>query len=229
MKKIRFLGFVVALLAIAVLATGLDANNAKSGDGDFAKTLADARATIAAMDDATKAGRNADSVVKKADTAAGKIADAQTDTAAALEAALALDAALEVGESGDSDVDALMAALEKIMGGTDNVTGTGLSDIVSGAESIEALTAEKVLALYQEIAGEAYDAVADAKEAVIGVRDGVEKVFALSAVECIGMEDIAETEEPACGTISECHASIEAMIARAHASQNKSVTAQKKH
>ena len=215
MKKIRFLGFIVVLLAIAVLATGIYANNAKDGDGSFAKTLADARATIAAMDDAAKAGRNADSVAKKADTAAGKIADAQTDAAAAREAALALDEALEAGESGDADVDALTAALEKISSGVDNVTGTGLADIVSGADSLETLTAEKVLALYQEIADKAVGAVADAEEAILGVQEGVAKVCDLSGVDCIEMEAVAVTEEPECGDAEACHAAVEAMIARA--------------
>ena len=46
MKKIRFLGFIVAALAVAVLITGIYANNAKNGDGDFAKTLAAARETV---------------------------------------------------------------------------------------------------------------------------------------------------------------------------------------
>ena len=215
MKKIRFLGFIVAALAVAVLITGIYANNAKDGDGDFAKTLAGARATVSAMDDAAKAGRNADSVVKKASTAAEKIADAQTDTAAALDAALLLDEALEAGDSGDADVDALAAALALIDAGADNVTGTGLSDIISGAESIEELTAAKILALYQEIAKDASDAVADAEEAILGVQEGVVKVCGLSGVESVEMEELAVTGESECGDVEACHAAIEAMIVRA--------------
>ena len=39
MKKIRFLGFIVAALAVAVLITGIYANNAKNGDGDSPRRL----------------------------------------------------------------------------------------------------------------------------------------------------------------------------------------------
>ena len=215
MKKIRFLGFIVAALAVAVLITGIYANNAKDGDGDFAKTLAGARATVKSMDDAAKAGRNADSVVKKASTAAEKISDAQTDTAAALEAALLLDEALVAGDSGDADVDVLAAALALIEDGVENITGAGVSDIATAAENLGMLTDEKILALYQEIADDAVDAVADAEEAILGVQEGVIKVCDLSGVECIEMEAVSETEESECGDVEACHAAIEAMIARA--------------
>ena len=216
MKKIRILGIIVAVLAAVVLAVGLYTDNAKDGDGSFAMTLANASAKQTAIEDAAKAVRNADSVVKKVDTAAGKIAEAETGVAEAAAALEELAAAYESGEIDDSDILALNEALALIEGGAENIEGEGAQDIASGAENISALAFEKLLALNLECVNDAYSAVTDAEEAILGVRDGVIKVYDLAGEEAPEMAEIIVTEEiTGIATIEECAAAIEKLAERA--------------
>ena len=163
-SKIHILGAVAAVLAIAVLAVGLYTNVAKRGNGSFATMLKDARNKQAAMDNAEKAGRNAASVEMQAETASGRIDSAISGTAAAIDAADALDTALVEGaETGDVDVDMLISAMTLINGGLDEAETVedgsdfagALADISAGAEIIDVYTDEKILALYQACVDEA--------------------------------------------------------------------------
>lgn len=203
MKKIRILGVLVALLAAAVLAVGIYANNAKDGDGSFAEKLAGARNMVTALDDAAKAQRNSDAVEKRLGTAGDKIAASQETAAQAITDMNALDEALATGVTGDDELDMLLASLAE------------MDADAAGVDSLQALTDQKILALYQDCVSDAFDGVADAEEAIIGVRDGVIKVCDLSGVDAPEMEEVTLTEEPACASIEECFTAAAALETRA--------------
>ena len=224
LTKIQILGILAAVLAVVVLVAGIYTNNAKTGDGSYATLVNDARAKQAAMNNAEKAGRNANAVSKQADSAVGKIEGAVEDTDAAIAAAAAIDTAIAAGtETGDVDVDVLMIATELIGGGieaagaadAESAFTAALGDIAEGAGMLETLTADKILALYQACVDDAYSGVNGAETAIIGVRDGVVKVYELSGLEAPELPEIAVTELPVCSTIEECHAAMEMLSGRA--------------
>ena len=123
MKKIRILGIVLIVLAIAVTAVGVAADRAKHGDGAFAAMLNAARENVAAVDSNAKAVKNAAAVEKKVSTAGDKLAAAKETAAQAIEDADALDAAMLGGETGDADVDALRDALARLNDGVAGIEG----------------------------------------------------------------------------------------------------------
>jgi len=225
MKKIRILGIFLIIVAIAVAAVGVVANNGKDGDGAFAGMLADARAQVTNVDSYGKAVKNAASVEKKLTTSLKKIADAGEATAEAIAAAQALDAALLGGETGDADVDALRNALALLNEGVAGMEGVksfvsaevteALEQMDAGVEAVQVLTDAKILELYQACAKDAYKAVSDAESAIIGVAEGAVKVHGLAGNPEMTIESVSETEEPACESIEACHAALAALQGRA--------------
>lgn len=225
MKKIRILGIVLIVLAIAVTAVGVAADRAKHGDGAFAVMLNAARDNVAATDSNAKAVKNAAAVEKKVSTAGDKLAAAEEASAQAIEDAEALDAALLGGETGDADVDALRDALAKLNDGVAGIEGvrsflseeveSALAQLDAGVDAVAVLTDAKVLALYQACVDDAFKAVSDAEAAVDGVREGAEKVFALIGETETTYDAVALSEEPACGSVAECHEALTVLAARA--------------
>lgn len=226
MKKIRILGIVLIVLAVAVTAVGVAADRAKQGDGAFAVMLEEARGNVAAVESNSKAVKNAAAVEKKVATAQDKLTAAQEAAAQALADADALDAALAGGETGDADVDALRAALGLLSGGAEGVSGVrgfvseevsaALDQLDQGVDAVTVLTDAKVLALYQACVDDAYKAVSDAESAMDGVREGAEKVYALTGAET-ALEPVEMTEEPACVSVTVCREALEALNGRAAA------------
>lgn len=219
MKKTKVLGVFVVLLAIAVAVVGFVTNNAKEGDGAFAAMLTEARATVEAVDSNAKAVKNAASVEKKATSAQEKIAEAAELTAQAAAAAKELDAALAAGETGDTDVDTLRAALANLNTGSEEVRvvaqaalsaalDSALAELDAGVADVAALTDAKILAMYQACVADAFDALADAEGGIDGVREGVVKVYGLTGQAEPEIAAIALTEEPVCDSIEACHAKL---------------------
>lgn len=225
MKKIRILGVLLIILAVAVLAVGISADKGKDGDGAYAALLNEARESVVAVDSYGKAVKNAAATEKKVSSANGKLADAVEATAQAAADAQTLDAALVGGETGDMDVDALRAALAQLTEGAEGLAGfraiasedvvSALDKVESGVEAVSVLTDAKILALYQACVADAYDAVADAEGAIEGVREGALKVLGLTGDSETAFEGVVLTEEPVCESIEACHETLAVLAARA--------------
>ena len=217
-SKVQILGIVALVLALVVLAAGIYTGSAKNGDGAYAVLLKEAREKKLMIDDVGKAGRNATSVSNQAASAEGRIDAAAKDTADAAAAADVLDIAIAEGtETGDVDVDILLAALSLIDGGIEELDAQDIdtADITAGADMLNELTDEKVLALYQACVDKAYTAVNGAETAIAGVRDGAMKVVDYARVDAEALPEITITELPVCATVEECHAAIDMLCARA--------------
>ena len=217
-SKVQILGVVALVLAIVVLVAGIYTGSAKNGDGAYAVLLREARDKKLMIDDVGKAGRNATSVSNQAASAEARIDAAAEDTADAAAAADVLDIAIADGtETGDVDVDILLAALTLIDGGIDELYAQDIdtAEIAAGADMLNELTDEKVLALYHACVDKAYTAVNGTESAIAGVRDGAMKVLDYARVEVEPLPEITFTELPVCATVEECHAAIEMLCARA--------------
>ena len=114
MKKTKIFGIAILILAIVVAGVGVAADLAKKGDGAFASRLAEARAAVETVNANAKAVKNVAATDKKIAAAETKLDEAAEAARQALDGANALDAAIASGASGDADVDALRAALEKL-------------------------------------------------------------------------------------------------------------------
>ena len=216
--KVQILGIIAAVLAVVVFAAGIYTGNAKNGDGAFGTLLKTAREKQVEIADADKAGRNASSIAKQVDPAVKKIDAAAEGAADAGAAAGALDAAVAAGSgSGDVDVDVLMAALALIDGGVEAISAPGIdtAGITEGSQMLTDLTDGKILALYQACVDDAYAAVNAAESAIIGIRDGAQKVCDYARVDAGELSEITLTERPVCNTVEDCHAAIEMLSARA--------------
>ncbi len=226
MKKNKIAGVVLIVLAIAVAALGMAVNGAKTGDGAFAEKLNAARAQVEQVDAKAKAVKNLDTLEKKVSKAQESVAEANDTAAAALEAMDALDAALAGGETGDADVDSLRSALENLNAGREaaavytEYAAEGLTEalntIDSGVETLNALTDEKILALYASVVNDAFDAVTGAEDSVASVGEVAAKVCALTGGEST-YADIARSEAGERADIAACREELNALIARADA------------
>ena len=221
MKKIRILGILLIILAIAVFAVGVVADHAKDGDGSFAGRLASARDSAAAVDGVTRAGKNLSSLEKKISTAKTKLAALPEAMEEADQAIAALDEALAANETGNIDVDTLLPALAELE--------TGMNALVSQAEeeteaagamsdSVEAvrgLTDAKVLGMYEDIVSGAYKAVSDAENAMASAMDGTDKVLSQLRNVSLDMSFGGVSEEPALNSVEDCRKAFASLKSRA--------------
>lgn len=229
MKRIRILGILLMVLAIAVFGVGFVTESAKEGEGQFAQMLADARASVAQTDANAKAVKNAASVEKKLSSALEKMNKAVETTAQCIADAQALDAALASGEVGDADVDALRSALEQLTKGAEGLEGVrsvvseeianSLEQLDAGIDAVNALTQEKILALYQACVSDAHAAVEASETAIEGVREGAVKVYSLIG-DARELEGVSMTEAFDCASIDECHDALNALAEHAESLLN---------
>ena len=186
----------------------------------------DARAQVAAVASNAKAAKNLETLAKKTATAEAKLTDAGEKSRAALEAMDALDAALQMDETGDAEIDALKRALDQLNQGAEaagvftDYAAEGLSkaldSVGAGIQEIQNLTDAKVLAMYASLADDALDAVSAAEDAVAAVGEGAAKVCALVGGESTAAE-IARSEAGERTDIASCREEVNALIARADA------------
>ena len=138
----------------------------------------------------------------------------------------ALDAALQMDETGDAEIDALKRALDQLNQGAEaagvftDYAAEGLSkaldSVGAGIQEIQNLTDAKVLAMYASLADDALDAVSAAEDAVAAVGEGAAKVCALVGGESTAAE-IARSEAGERTDIASCREEVNALIARADA------------
>ena len=227
MKKTKIFGIAILILAIVVAGVGVAADLAKKGDGAFASRLAEARAAVETVNANAKAVKNVAAMDKKIAAAETKLDEAAEAARQALDGANALDAAIASGASGDADVDALRAALEKLGEGsaaarafekTFNLDSAALSEALDGVDGgvadLTALADEKELALYQALVDDSFAAVSGAESAVDGARESAEKIWSLIG-QSAELEAAAVTGQPECADVDACRAALQSLLARA--------------
>ena len=227
MKKTKIFGIAILILAIVVAGVGVAADLAKKGDGAFASRLAEARATVETVGSNAKAVKNVAAMDKKIAAAETKLDEAAEAARQALDGANALDAAIASGASGDADVDALRAALEKLGEGsaaarafekTFNLDSAALSEALDGVDGgvadLTALADEKELALYQALVDDSFAAVSGAESAVDGARESAEKIWSLIG-QSAELEAATVTGQPECADVDACRAALQSLLARA--------------
>ncbi len=227
MKKTKIFGIAILILAIVVAGVGVAADLAKKGDGAFASRLAEARAAVETVNANAKAVKNVAAMDKKIAAAETKLDEAAEAARQALDGANALDAAIASGASGDADVDALRAALEKLGEGsaaarafekTFNLDSAALSDALDGVDGgiadLTALADEKELALYQALVNDSFAAVSGAESAVDGARESAEKIWSLIG-QSAELEAATVTGQPECADVDACRAALQSLLARA--------------
>lgn len=227
MKKTKIFGIAILILAIVVAGVGVAADLAKKGDGAFASRLAEARATVETVGSNAKAVKNVAAMDKKIAAAETKLDEAAEAAQQALDGANALDGAIAAGASGDADVDALRAALEKLGEGsaaarafekTFNLDSAALSEALDGVDGgiadLTALADEKELMLYQALVDDSYAAVSGAESAVDGARESAEKIWSLIG-QSAELEAATVTGQPECADVDACRAALQSLLARA--------------
>ena len=227
MKKTKIFGIAILILAIVVAGVGVAADLAKKGDGAFASRLAEARAAVETVNANAKAVKNVAAMDKKIAAAETKLDEAPEAARQALDGANALDAAIASGASGDADVDALRAALEKLGEGsaaarafekTFNLDSAALSEALDGVDGgvadLTALADEKELALYQALVDDSFAAVSGAESAVDGARESAEKIWSLIG-QSAELEAATVTGQPECADVDACRAALQSLLARA--------------
>ena len=227
MKKTKIFGIAILILAIVVAGVGVAADLAKKGDGAFASRLAEARAAVETVSANAKAVKNVAAMDKKIAAAETKLDEAAEAARQALDGANALDAAIASGASGDADVDALRAALEKLGEGsaaarafekTFNLDSAALSEALDGVDGgvadLTALADEKELALYQALVDDSFAAVSGAESAVDGARESAEKIWSLIG-QSAELEAATVTGQPECADVDACRAALQSLLARA--------------
>ena len=227
MKKTKIFGIAILILAIVVAVVGVAADLAKKGDGAFASRLAEARAAVETVNANAKAVKNVAAMDKKIAAAETKLDEAAEAARQALDGANALDAAIASGASGDADVDALRAALEKLGEGsaaarafekTFNLDSAALSEALDGVDGgvadLTALADEKELALYQALVDDSFAAVSGAESAVDGARESAEKIWSLIG-QSAELEAATVTGQPECADVDACRAALQSLLARA--------------
>ena len=227
MKKTKIFGIAILILAIVVAGVGVAADLAKKGDGAFASRLAEARAAVETVNANAKAVKNVAAMDKKIAAAETKLDEAAEAARQALDGANALDAAIASGASGDADVDALRAALEKLGEGsaaarafekTFNLDSAALSEALDGVDGgvadLTALADEKELALYQALVDDSFAAVSGAESAVDGARESAEKIWSLIG-QSAELETATVTDQPECADVDACRAALQSLLARA--------------
>ncbi|MGI6239404.1 MAG: ABC transporter permease subunit [Christensenellales bacterium] len=226
MKRIRILGGVALALAAAVIAIGLFANVAKSGDGALAGALLQARATQTRVDANARAVRNAAALARRAQTADAGVVSARAAVDRAAEEIAALDQAAEAHTTGDEMADALRDIADALIIHTDDARAaapeaaqallTALDALEDGALQLDAMATARVLSLYQAIVLDAHDAVSGAEESLDGVREGAARVYELIEVE-FAPEEIVRTQAPTLDGIDACREALILLDARAAA------------
>ena len=227
MKKTKIFGIAILILAIVVAGVGVAADLAKKGDGAFASRLAEARAAVETVNANAKAVKNVAAMDKKIAAAETKLDEAAEAARQALDGANALDAAIASGASGDADVDALRAALEKLGEGsaaarafekTFNLDSAALSEALDGVDGgvadLTALADEKELMLYQALVDDSFAAVSGAESAVDGARESAEKIWSLIG-QSAELEAATVTGQPECADVDACRAALQSLLARA--------------
>lgn len=224
MKKIKVLGIVCVILAIAVAALGVVTHNAREGEGAFAQKLAEARASAAQVTANEKAVKNAAANEKKLSTAQDKMTAAQETTAQLAADAEALDAALAGDGCGEVDVDELRSALEQLTGGVEGLedvrsvvseeVASAIEQLDAGVEAVRVMTDRKTLELYQACVADAYKAVSELEGLIESVREGALKVYGLTGDSETAIEGVELTQEPVCESIEQCHAALNALSER---------------
>ena len=227
MKKTKIFGIAILILAIVVAGVGVAADLAKKGDGAFASRLAEARAAVETVNANAKAVKNVAAMDKKIAAAETKLDEAAEAARQALDGANALDAAIASGASGDADVDALRAALEKLGEGsaaarafekTFNLDSAALSEALDGVDGgvadLTALADEKELALYQALVDDSFAAVSGAESGVDGARESAEKIWSLIG-QTAELEAATVTGQPECADVDACRAALQSLLARA--------------
>ena len=227
MKKTKIFGIAILILAIVVAGVGVAADLAKKGDGAFASRLAEARAAVETVNANAKAVKNVAAMDKKIAAAETKLDEAAEAARQALDGANALDSAIASGTSGDADVDALRAALEKLGEGsaaarafekTFNLDSAALSEALDGVDGgvadLTALADEKELALYQALVDDSFAAVSGAESAVDGARESAEKIWSLIG-QSAELEAATVTGQPECADVDACRAELQSLLARA--------------
>ncbi len=227
MKKTKIFGIAILILAIVVAGVGVAADLAKKGDGAFASRLAEARATVETVGSNAKAVKNVAAMDKKIATAETKLDEAAEAAQQALDGANALDGAIAAGASGDEDLDALRAALEKLGEGsaaarafekTFNLDSAALSEALDGVDGgiadLTALADEKELMLYQALVDDSFAAVSGAESAVDGARESAEKIWSLIG-QSAELEAATVTGQPECADVDACRAALQSLLARA--------------
>lgn len=227
MKKTKIFGIAILILAIVVAGVGVAADLAKKGNGAFASRLAEARAAVETVNANAKAVKNVAAMDKKIAAAETKLDEAAEAARQALDGANALDAAIASGASGDADVDALRAALEKLGEGsaaarafekTFNLDSAALSEALDGVDGgiadLTALADEKELALYQALVDDSFAAVSGAESAVDGARESAEKIWSLIG-QSAELEAATVTGQPECTDVDACRAALQSLLARA--------------
>ena len=227
MKKTKIFGIAILILAIVVAGVGVAADLAKKGDGAFASRLAEARAAVETVNANAKAVKNVAAMDKKIAAAETKLDEAAEAARQALDGANALDSAIASGTSGDADVDALRAALEKLGEGsaaarafekTFNLDSAALSEALDGVDGgvadLTALADEKELALYQALVDDSFAAVSGAESAVDGARESAEKIWSLIG-QSAELEAATVTGQPECADVDACRAALQSLLARA--------------
>ena len=227
MKKTKIFGIAILILAIVVAGVGVAADLAKKGDGAFASRLAEARAAVETVNANAKAVKNVAAMDKKIAAAETKLDEAAEAARQALDGANALDAAIASGASGDADVDALRAALEKLGEGsaaarafekTFNLDSAALSEALDGVDGgvadLTALADEKELALYQALVDDSFAAVSGAESGVDGARESAEKIWSLIG-QTAELEAATVTGQPECADVDSCRAALQSLLARA--------------
>ena len=227
MKKTKIFGIAILILAIVVAGVGVAADLAKKGDGAFASRLAEARAAVETVNANAKAVKNVAAMDKKIAAAETKLDEAAEAARQALDGANALDVAIASGASGDADVDALRAALEKLGDGsaaarafekTFNLDSAALSEALDGVDGgvadLTALADEKELALYQALVDDSFAAVSGAESAVDGARESAEKIWSLIG-QSAELEAATVTGQPECADVDACRAALQSLLARA--------------
>lgn len=224
MKKIKVLGIVCVILAIAVAALGVVTHNAREGEGAFAQKLAEARASAAQVTANEKAVKNAAANEKKLSTAQDKMTAAQETTAQLAADAEALDAALAGDGCGEVDVDELRSALEQLTGGVEGLedvrsvvseeVASAIEQLDAGVEAVRVMTERKTLELYQACVADAYKAVSELEGLIESVREGALKVYGLTGDSETAIEGVELTQEPVCESIEQCHAALNALSER---------------
>lgn len=225
MKKIKVLGIVCVILAIAVAAVGVVTHNAREGEGAFAQKLVEARASAAQVTANEKAVKNAAANEKKLSTAQDKMTAAQETTAQLAADAEALDAALAGDGCGEVDVDELRSALEQLTGGVEGLedvrsvvseeVASAIEQLDAGVEAVRVMTERKTLELYQACVADAYKAVSELEGLIESVREGALKVYGLTGDSETAIEGVELTQEPVCESIEQCHAALNALSERA--------------
>lgn len=189
MKKTKLLGIIAIVLALVVLCAGIVGSGLDKNGGALGEKFAAAQETHAQILAHGKAAeKTAPSAAKKAAAAQSAAQSAEEKAQQAYDDMIALDESIaNDGTTGDATLDAIRTAAAQ----------------EEGSGQIGELGDEMLLAMYQQFAEDAQDALNSAEEKAITAQSGIGDVW--TAVGKAGMSDeITLTEFAPCTTIEEC-------------------------